>query len=169
MATWEKLGTQGSSLSQLERTESLFVLWFLTIQVSRTSKLFYLWRKMWKSSLSDLFIHHIARDDVILKCCLLSIKHQLSLSQLMLTSLKLSLWIKAMGRWSFSARILQIKCYYDDTLSSPDRPGSPGAPLVRAADHGLLPPGYILLDPPEHKSGGEQLALCHVSYIAQAV
>ena len=60
-----------------------------------------------------------------------------------------------MGRWSFSARTLNenfINSHSSWLVAnnvSQASPRSPGASLVRAADHGLLPPGYVLLDPPE--------------------
>ena len=47
------------------------------------------------------------------------------------------------------------------------RPRSPGSPLVRAADDGLLPPGYVLLDPPEQKSGGKYQVV--ISVIAGSI
>ena len=71
---------------------------------------------MWKSCLSlPVYPSHC------LRWCdpkMLFVIHQnIKSTEPEITSLKLSLWIKAMGRWSFSARILKI------ILLSPAAPG----------------------------------------------
>ena len=71
---------------------------------------------MWKSCLSlPVYPSHCPRwcDPEML----FVIHQNIKSTEPEITSLKLSLWIKAMGRWSFSARILKI------ILLSPPAPG----------------------------------------------